>query len=66
MINKTLAKLTFTQAARTILEKDYILQVPQAKPLSPGEVLGCTSPKLPDMDAIMYVKHFIIKNGGIH
>lgn len=31
--------------------------VPQIKPLSPGEVLGCTSPKLDasDVDAILYV-----------
>ncbi|CAM0142615.1 Diphthamide biosynthesis protein 1 [Umbelopsis sp. WA50703] len=51
----TIQFVTALQAARTILEKDYILQVPQAKPLSPGEVLGCTSPKLPDMDAIIYL-----------
>lgn len=33
------------------------LAVPQAKPLSPGEVLGCTSPKINpnDFEAIMYV-----------
>lgn len=33
------------------------LIVPQAKPLSPGEVLGCTSPKLnpDDFQAIVYV-----------
>lgn len=30
--------------------------VPQTKPLSPGEVLGCTAPRLPsDTDAILYV-----------
>jgi 2-(3-amino-3-carboxypropyl)histidine synthase len=32
------------------------LYVPQAKPLSPGEVLGCTSPKLPEgTDALLFV-----------
>jgi 2-(3-amino-3-carboxypropyl)histidine synthase len=29
--------------------------VPQAKPLSPGEVLGCTSPTLVDRDAFVFV-----------
>lgn len=31
----------------------YEITVPQAKPLSPGEVLGCTAPKLNDVDALM-------------
>lgn len=30
--------------------------VPQIKPLSPGEILGCTAPRLPaDVDALMFV-----------
>ncbi|GAA5951798.1 hypothetical protein JCM21900_001079 [Sporobolomyces salmonicolor] len=30
--------------------------VPQVKPLSPGEILGCTAPRLaPDVDALLYV-----------
>ncbi|PWN50397.1 hypothetical protein IE53DRAFT_387292 [Violaceomyces palustris] len=34
----------------------YRVTVPQVKPLSPGEVLGCTSPKLKDdIDAIIYI-----------
>ena len=32
----------------------YEIVIPQAKPLSPGEVLGCTAPKLDDdVDALM-------------
>ena len=31
----------------------YEVTVPQSKPLSPGEVLGCTAPKLNEMDALM-------------
>ncbi len=33
------------------------MTVPQVKPLSPGEVLGCTSPKLDkdSIDAIVYI-----------
>lgn len=35
----------------------YDITVPQIKPLSPGEILGCTSPKLDanQVDAILYV-----------
>ncbi|VDN27525.1 unnamed protein product [Gongylonema pulchrum] len=34
----------------------YNILVPQVKPLSPGEILGCTSPRLPnDVDAIIYL-----------
>ncbi|GJD06609.1 Diphthamide biosynthesis protein 1 [Galdieria sulphuraria] len=31
------------------------LCIPQRKPLSPGEILGCTSPHLSDIDALVYV-----------
>jgi 2-(3-amino-3-carboxypropyl)histidine synthase len=31
----------------------YNITIPQSRPLSPGEVLGCTAPKLPDVDALM-------------
>lgn len=31
----------------------YQITIPQSRPLSPGEVLGCTAPKLPDVDALM-------------
>ena len=31
----------------------YDVTVPQSKPLSQGEVLGCTAPKLHDVDALM-------------
>jgi 2-(3-amino-3-carboxypropyl)histidine synthase len=31
----------------------YDITVPQVKPLSPGEILGCTAPKLGDVDALM-------------
>lgn len=38
----------------------FRITIPQAKPLSPGEILGCTSPKLPSevensVDGIIYV-----------
>lgn len=38
------------------LLSEYHLTVPQCKPLSPGEILGCTSPKLSsDVEAVVYV-----------
>lgn len=31
----------------------YDATIPRAKPLSPGEILGCTAPQLGDVDAIL-------------
>ncbi|CAG8517630.1 10345_t:CDS:2, partial [Paraglomus occultum] len=42
-------------AVKRTLEQDYRLVVPQSKPLSPGEILGCTSPKLGNLDALIYL-----------
>ncbi|KAG8906482.1 Diphthamide biosynthesis protein 1 [Tulasnella sp. 403] len=34
----------------------YDTIIPQSKPLSPGEILGCTAPRLPpDVDALLYI-----------
>lgn len=33
----------------------YSVKVPQEKPLSPGEILGCTSPKVTDADCLIYL-----------
>lgn len=36
--------------------RGFKVTIPQAKPLSPGEILGCTSPKLPkDVDVLIYL-----------
>ncbi|XP_027718154.1 2-(3-amino-3-carboxypropyl)histidine synthase subunit 1 isoform X2 [Vombatus ursinus] len=38
------------------LKSEYKVCVPQCKPLSPGEILGCTSPRLLDnVEAIVYL-----------
>ncbi|XP_053222696.1 2-(3-amino-3-carboxypropyl)histidine synthase subunit 1 isoform X3 [Podarcis raffonei] len=43
------------QAARQALQADYSICTPQCKPLSPGELLGCTAPRLAQAtDAIVY------------
>lgn len=40
----------------------FKITVPQIKPLSPGEILGCTAPKLPaDTDALLCVSCFRLK-----
>lgn len=42
------------QAVSQELRSQYKVCVPQCKPLSPGEILGCTSPRLAqDTDAIV-------------
>ncbi len=60
--------------AKRLLEPHFdSLQIPQAKPLSGGELLGCTSPTLSsDVDAIVYVadgrfhlESIMIANPGI-
>ncbi|PPQ73588.1 hypothetical protein CVT24_007956 [Panaeolus cyanescens] len=33
----------------------YDASIPRAKPLSPGEILGCTAPILGDVDALIYL-----------
>ena len=43
------------QAAKTALQDEYALTVPQSRPLSPGEILGCTAPRLGPQDAIVYL-----------
>lgn len=33
----------------------YDITIPRSKPLSPGEILGCTAPQLGDIDALIYL-----------
>lgn len=51
----TIQFLAALQAGRTELCEEYNITVPQSKPLSPGEILGCTSPKVTGADAIVYL-----------
>lgn len=46
---------TLHAAAKELRLADYDIFVPQSKPLSPGEILGCTSPKLPTDTWIIYL-----------
>lgn len=50
----TIQFVTTLQAASAELKSaGYDVIVPQAKPLSPGEILGCTSPTMPDSAKII-------------
>ena len=47
-------------AIKLVLSEDYNVVVPQSKPLSPGEILDCTSPSLQGtggakVDGIVYL-----------
>ncbi|KAJ2454655.1 Diphthamide biosynthesis protein 1 [Coemansia sp. RSA 2336] len=47
--------VTALQTCKHLLSPKYPVLIPQAKPLSPGELLGCTSPLLKDIDVIVYL-----------
>nr|NVI70974.1 putative diphthamide biosynthesis protein 1 [Cucujiformia] len=52
----TIQFLTTLQAVVTKLKEcGYDVTLPQSKPLSAGEILGCTAPLLPDLDVIIYL-----------
>ncbi|KAL4003247.1 2-(3-amino-3-carboxypropyl)histidine synthase subunit 1 [Acanthocheilonema viteae] len=41
---------------KELIDEGYNILIPQVKPLSSGEILGCTSPKLEgDVDAVIYL-----------
>lgn len=42
-------------ASATLQKKGYSTKIPQSKPLSPGEILGCTAPSIKDVDLILYL-----------
>ncbi|KAI9297350.1 CG11652-like protein [Neoconidiobolus thromboides FSU 785] len=46
---------TALQASYQLLSKNYQILIPQSKPLSPGEILGCTAPKINSQDALIYL-----------
>ncbi|XP_065204280.1 2-(3-amino-3-carboxypropyl)histidine synthase subunit 1 [Planococcus citri] len=52
----TVQFLTSLHAAHGKLQKKgYSTKIPQSKPLSPGEILGCTAPTVSDVDIILYL-----------
>ena len=52
----TIQFIATIHSIREDLETGFQITIPQSKPLSPGEILGCTAPKLSeDIKAIVYV-----------
>lgn len=51
----TIQFVTALQSVSEHLKDEYRIILPQCKPLSPGEILGCTSPKLTGADDIVYL-----------
>lgn len=44
------------QSVHHVLAGEFNVLIPRSKPLSPGEILGCTSPKMSqDVEALIYV-----------
>jgi len=46
---------TLQAAAAELKEAGFKVSVPQIKPLSPGEILGCTSPKMLESENLVYL-----------
>lgn len=46
---------TMHAAAKELREIGYDIVVPQSKPLSPGEILGCTSPRIQNNTILIYL-----------
>lgn len=46
---------TLHHVANELREAGYNVEIPQTKPLSPGEILGCTAPHMPEGSTIIYM-----------
>jgi len=46
---------TLQAAAAELRGEGWVVEVPQAKPLSPGEILGCTSPDMSASSSLVYL-----------
>ncbi|XP_074636218.1 2-(3-amino-3-carboxypropyl)histidine synthase subunit 1-like isoform X2 [Acropora palmata] len=54
-ILSTIQFVATLQAVYQELCKTYKVEIPQCKPLSPGEILGCTAPRIEGKDAFIYL-----------
>ncbi|XP_055628762.1 2-(3-amino-3-carboxypropyl)histidine synthase subunit 1 [Toxorhynchites rutilus septentrionalis] len=46
---------TLHLAAKELREAEYDVVIPQSKPLSPGEILGCTAPRIENDRVVIYL-----------
>ncbi|KAG5343021.1 hypothetical protein C0989_000011 [Termitomyces sp. Mn162] len=44
-----------TEQSKKLWSGKYVATIPRSKPLSPGEILGCTAPRLDNVDALIYL-----------
>ena len=51
----------FPHSRKYIWMRPYAPVVPRSKPLSPGEILGCTAPLVKDVDALMSVSTLFVQ-----
>ncbi|KAJ7507524.1 putative diphthamide synthesis protein-domain-containing protein [Mycena galericulata] len=49
------ASMSTTLTSSNFWRGKYNATIPRSKPLSPGEILGCTAPRLEDVDALIYL-----------
>ncbi|GLV44811.1 Diphthamide biosynthesis 1 [Carabus blaptoides fortunei] len=47
--------VTLQATANELRQNGYEITIPQSKPLSPGEILGCTAPRIENVDTIIYL-----------
>lgn len=47
--------VTLQSSANELRKIGYNITIPQSKPLSPGEILGCTAPQVSSVDSIIYL-----------
>ncbi|XP_073874313.1 2-(3-amino-3-carboxypropyl)histidine synthase subunit 1 isoform X2 [Macaca fascicularis] len=62
----TIQFVSTLQAAAQELKAEYRVSVPQCKPLSPGEILGCTSPRLPEEVEAVVARNVGYLNTTVH
>ena len=43
------------ETCRRLRDRGYLCTTPQCKPLSPGEILGCTAPRITDADVLVFL-----------
>jgi 2-(3-amino-3-carboxypropyl)histidine synthase len=68
LLVSTIQFVSSLQASFAELKQDYpLIRIPQHKPLSPGEVLGCTAPHIPCGDGKeSYDSLFYVGDGRFH
>ncbi|KLO15875.1 Diphthamide synthesis [Schizopora paradoxa] len=54
-VNSGNLQMAQSSSSPKIWTGSYETSIPRSKPLSPGEILGCTSPKLQAVDALLYL-----------